>query len=110
MSTQFSRPMFVNSFSLFAPWCEPSITDDSCLFPIGDNATEFSVGENTILSETGDASISESSDVPTLDSASVGHKSVTWSDFMITMDNDGSIHYERMPSKCGTANGLVGVP
>ena len=60
-------------------------------------------------SATGDASATESSNVPTLDSRSSGDKSVTWSNFVASVENDGSIEYERMSSEGGTAEGSVGV-
>ena len=50
-----------------------------------------------------------SSDVPTLDSGSSGDTSMTWSDFVVCVDKDGSIEYERMSSEGGTAEGSVGV-
>ena len=34
---------------------------------------------------------------------------MTWSDFVISVHNDGSIEYERMSSEVGTAKGSVGV-
>ena len=101
--------MFVHYFSLFAPSCDSVIVDDGCLSTVGNDSSECSVGKNTILRETGDASATESSDVPTLDSGSSGDKSVTWSDFVFSMDNDGSIAHERISSEAGTGEGLVGV-
>ena len=109
MSTQVPRPIFVEYFSPFAPWCNSVIVDDGCLSNVGTDGSECSVGENTILSETGDASATESSDVPTLDSGSSRDKSVTWSNFVVSVDNNGSIEYERMSSEGGTTEGSVGV-
>ena len=54
MTTQVSRPMFVNYFFLFAPWCNSVIVDDGWLSTVGNDGSECSVGENTVLSETGD--------------------------------------------------------
>ena len=50
-----------------------------------------------------------SSDVPTLDSGSSGDKSVTWSDFVVSMDNNGSFEYETISSEGSTTEGSVGV-
>ena len=109
MSTQVPRPMFGNYFCAFAPWCNSVIVDDGCLLTVGNDGSKCPVDENTILSETGDASATESSNVLTLDSRSSGYKSVTWSDFVVSVDNDGYIEYERISSDGGTAEGLVGV-
>ena len=53
--------------------------------------------------------MTESSDVSMLDSGTSINNSVTWSDSVVSMDNDGSIEYERMSSEGGTTEGLVGV-
>lgn len=45
----------------------------------------------------------------TLHSESSVNNSVTWSDFVIRLDSDGLIEYERMPSQGGIIEGLVGV-
>ena len=37
------------------------------------------------------------------------NKHVTWSGFMVSMDNNWSIEYERMSSEYSTAEGSVGV-
>ena len=109
MSTQVTRPIFVDCFSPFASYCDSVIVHDGCLSTVGNNSSECSVGNNTILSETGDVSAIKFSDVPMLDSGSSGDKSVIWSDFVVSLDNDGSIEYERMSSEPGTAEGSVGV-
>ena len=101
--------MFVDYFSPFAPWCNSVIVDDSCLLPVGNDCSECSVGVNTILSETIDMSGTVCSDVPLRDSGSSGSKSITWSDFVVSVDNDGSIEYERMSAEGDTAPGSVGV-
>ena len=44
-----------------------------------------------------------------LDSVSSSYKTVIWSDFVISIDSDAWIAYERMSSEGGTAEGLVGV-
>ena len=54
-------------------------------------------------------SATESSNISTLDSGSSGDKSVTWSDFVVSIHNDVSIEYERMSSESSTAEGSVGV-
>ena len=74
MSTQVPRPIFVDYFSLFTTWCHSVIVDDGRLSSVGNDGFKCSVGENTILSETGDASVTESSDIPTLDCRSSGDK------------------------------------
>ena len=91
--------MFLDYFSLFAPWYNSVVKDVSCLLTVKNDRFECSVGENPILSETGDASITVSSDVLTLDSGSSDNKSETWSDFVICVDNNGSIEDERMSSE-----------
>ena len=101
--------MFVAYVSPFTPWCDAIVPDDCSPLNVGNDASKCSVGENTILSETGDASATESSNVPMLDCGSSGNRSVTWSDFVISVHNDGSIEYERMFSTGGTAEGSVGV-
>ena len=101
--------MFVDYFSLFPPCSDFIIKDDSCLSTVGNDGSQYSGGENTILCETGDAYVTESSYGSILDSGSYDNKSVTWSDFVVSVDNDGSIEYERMSLQCGTAEGLVGV-
>ena len=109
MSNPVPRPMFVDDFSPFAPCCESVIVDDGWLSPVGNNGFECSVGENTILSKIADASATESSDVPMLDSGSSSDKSVTWSDCVVSVYNDELIEYERMSSEVGTAEGSVGI-
>ena len=44
-----------------------------------------------------------------LDSGSSGDKRVTSSDFVVSVDNYGSITYERISLEGGTAEGSVGV-
>ena len=77
LSTQVPRPMFVERYSPFAPWCDSVITDDSCLSMVGNYSSECSVDQNTILGETGDESITESSNITTLDSGFSSDNSVT---------------------------------
>ena len=101
--------MFVKYFSAFAPRCDSVIKDDSYLSTVGNDASECSAGENTILSETGDESVTETCNIPTLDFGSSDDKSMTWFDLVVSMDSDGSIEYERMSSELGTAEGSVGV-
>ena len=91
MLTQVPLPMFLDYFSLLAPWYDSVIVDAGCLLTVGNNGFMCSVGDNTVLSETGDTTATESSDVSTLDSGSSGNKSVTLSDCVFRVDNDGSI-------------------
>ena len=65
--------------------------------------------KNTILTMTGDVSATESSYVTTLDSGSSSNKSVTLSHFIISVNSDGSIEYEKMSSEGSTTEGLVDV-
>ena len=44
-----------------------------------------------------------------VDSGSSVDKSVTWSHFVVSVDNDGSIVYERMSLESGPAEGSVGI-
>ena len=103
MSTQVLRPMFVDYFSLFAPYCDAVIVDDGCLSTVGIDGSECSGGENTVPSERGNASGTESCNLFTLQSRSSGDKSVTWSDFVFRMNSAGSIECERMSSVVGNA-------
>ena len=41
--------------------------------------------------------------------SSSSNKSVTWSDFVVSVDRDRSIEYERMSSEVGIAEALVAV-
>ena len=77
MSIQVPRPMFVDGFSSFAPCCHSVIVDNSCLSTVGNDGSYSSVGEITILSERGDAFVTESSNLPMVDSVSSGDTSVT---------------------------------
>ena len=54
-------------------------------------------------------SATESSYVSALDSGSYSDKSATLSHFLVIVDNDGLIEYERMSSEGGTAECSVGV-
>ena len=101
--------MFVDYFSPFSPCCDSVIVDDGCLSTVGNNSSEYYICENTLLNETVDVSTPGSSYVPVLDSGSSGNTSVPWSDFVVSMDNHGSIEYERMFSEIGTGEGSVGV-
>ena len=109
MSIQVPWPRFIDYFPPFVPWCDSVIVDDACPSTVGNDVSVYSVGENTIVSETGDVFVTVSSDVATLDSASAGDKSVTRSDFAVSMNNDGSIEYDRISSEAGTAEGSSGV-
>ena len=64
-------------FSLFALWCNSIINNDGCLSTVGNYGFACSVAENTMFRETGDASLTESCEVPVLDSGSSNDKSVT---------------------------------
>ena len=109
MSPQVPGPMFDDYFSALASCCNSVIIDDGCLSTVGNDGSDCYVGQNSILRETGDMHATESSNVPTLDSGSCSNKSITWSDFMVSVDNDGSIECERMFSEGGTAEASVGV-
>ena len=101
--------MVVDYFPPFATWCYSVIVVDGCLSTVGNNGSKCSVGKNTILSETGHMSATESSNVPMLDSESSTDKSMTWSDFVVSINNHRSIEYERMSSEDGTAEDSVRV-
>ena len=101
--------MFVNYLSLFNPLCDSVIVDHGCLRTVRNGGSKSSVGDNTILYESGDVLATECSDVRTLDSGSCGDKSMTWSYFVVSMDYDGLIEYMRMSLEDGTAEGSVGV-
>ena len=42
-------------------------------------------------------------------SGSSSDKTMTWYDFVVTMDNDGSIEYKRISSESDNAEGSVGI-
>ena len=109
MSTQVPQIMFVNYFSPFVLWYNSIIKDTSCLSTVAKVGSTYSVNENTILSKTEDMSETESSSFPTLDSGSSNDKSITWSDFVVSMNNDIAIGYARISIEGGTASSLVGV-
>ena len=109
MLTHVPRAIFLAYFSTFAPWCDSFIVDHSSLSTVGNVGYELSVSKNTILRETGEVSVTESSDVPTLYSQSCCDNCVTWSDFVFRVDNDWGIKYESVSEECGTVEGLVGV-
>ena len=67
MLIQVPWPMFVDYISPFGPWCHSVIVDTCCLLTVGNNGFECSVDENTVFSETGDTSTTESSDILILD-------------------------------------------
>ena len=101
--------MFVYSFFPFSPYCDSVIKYDSCSSTVSNDSSEYSVGENNMLCETGETSATESSNIPMLDSGFFGNKSVTWFDFVGGMDKDGSLEYYRMSAESGTAEGSVSV-
>ena len=101
--------MFVDYITLFATRFDFVIVADSCPSTVVNDGSPCSVLENTILSETGDSSATEFSDVPILDSGSSGNKRVIWSDFVVSVHNDRTIEHERMSSKAGTVEGSVGI-
>ena len=76
MPTQVPWLMLVTYFAPFALWCDSVIVDNGCLLTVGNDCYGSSVGENFILSETGDVSVTKSSNVPMLDSESSGYKSL----------------------------------
>ena len=89
--------------------CDLVIVDNNCLLTVGNDSSECSVGENPILNERGDVSVTVSSYVPTPDSVSSSDKSVTCSHCMVRIDNNRLIKYEKMSSEVGTAEGSVGI-
>ena len=101
--------MFVNYFSLFGSCCNSVIIDNHCLSSVGNNGFDCSVAENTIFSDTGDALIRKSFDVPTLDCGSSSNQSVTWLDFVVSMDGDRLIEDKMMSSEGGTAEHSISV-
>ena len=62
-----------------------------------------------MLSEAGDVSATETSDIPILDSGYCRDKSITWSDFVVSVDSDRAIEYQRWSSEVGATTDLVGV-
>ena len=109
MLTQVPLPMFVDYFSLFISGYDSVIVDNSCLWTVGNDGSLCSLSKNTTRSETGDVSVTESSDGTKLYYGSSGDKGVSWSDFVVRVHNDGWIEYENMSSVGGTAEGWVGI-
>ena len=101
--------MFVDNFSPFAPSCDSVIVDDGYPSTVGNDTSECSMAGNNTLCKIGDVSVTKSSNVPMLDSGSSSDESVTWYDFVLRMDNDELIEYERMSSEGGPADGSVGI-
>ena len=75
------------------------INDDSCLSTIGYDCSKCSVAENMILIERGDNFATKSSNIPTLTCGSLCDKSITWSDFVVNVNNYGSGKYARIYSE-----------
>ena len=94
---------------MLAPCCASIINDDSCLSTVSNNRSKWSVRQNTIHRETGDACVTESANVPKLNSESFSDKCTTGSDFVVSVYTDGLIEYERISSDSGTAERSVGV-
>ena len=107
MLTPIPQPIFVHYFSLFAPWCHSVVKDGSCLSTVGNDGYKCSVSTNTILSKRRHSFVTKSSNGPTQDSKSSDNKSVTCFDFVLTVDNDAKIVYERISSESGMAEVLV---
>ena len=101
--------MFVDHYSPFAPWCHSVIVDNGYLSTVGNDVYECSISKNPILSKRYNESAIDSFDVCILDSVSFCNKSVTWSDVVVSMDNNGCIEYGRISSDSGTAKGSVGI-
>ena len=101
--------MIVDCFSLFTILYHSVILDGGGLFTVANNSSAGSVCENTVFSKTGDISAIESLIVPKVDLGSSCNKSVTWLDFVVSVDNNGSIKYQWMSLKGGTTQGVVGV-
>ena len=74
---------------------------------IDNDGSKCSVSENTILSAIKDVFVIMSSNILTLDLESSGYKSVMWSNFVVSMYNDGSMEYMRICSDSGTAEDPV---
>ena len=101
--------MFVSYFVLFPTLCDSVIVDDDHPSTVGNDGSEFSVGENTIRSETGDASATESSNLPMLGAKSSTDKRLSVSDFVVSTDNTELSEFERMSAETGTAEVSVGI-
>ena len=67
------------------------------------------MGKNTIPRDRGDPSATKTSNVLMLNSGSSNDESMTWSDFVVSINNHRSIEYERMSSEDGTAEDSVRV-
>lgn len=68
MLTEVPHLMIVDYCSTFPPKCDSVMKDDSALSTVGHDGSEYSVSENTILTESEDASITKSYYVYLLDS------------------------------------------
>ena len=69
---------------------------------VDNDSSKCSVGGNTVLNVTEDASATEFSNIPILDSESFADTGITWSHFIISVDIDGSIAHERIYSQGST--------
>ena len=69
--------------------------NNNCVSTVDNDASKYSVCKNTVRSEAGDVSATETSDIPILDSGYYRDKSITWSDFVVSVDSDMAIEYQR---------------
>ena len=79
------------------------IKDDSCLLSVSNDGGTCSVRRNISHNERENESASEFSHLSAVDSESFVNSNMIWSDFIVSVDNDGSIEYERMSFEGGTA-------
>ena len=99
--------MFADYFSPFPSLCNLLIIEYGCLFTVGNDGHQCSVGKNTIVSETGDESTTDSYNDFTLYSVSFSNQSVTQADFVVSIDSVELIADDKMSTKVATAKGLV---
>ena len=69
--------MCVEYFATFSAWCDSVVKDESSLLTIGNDGSKCCVSENTMLTQIGDVSAAESSDVHIVGLGSSSDKSVT---------------------------------
>ena len=101
--------MSVDYFSSFATCCDSVINADCCLSNVANASSRCSTSEKTIVSERGDVSATESSDVPTMESGFSSDKSMTWFNYVISVNSDALIDYDRLSSEDYTAEDLIDV-
>ena len=101
--------MFIDYFLAFAHACDFVIVNVGFLLTVSNDGSACFVAKDTVLSEIGDTSITDSSNVRALDSRSCSNTSMSLSDLDVIVDSDWSIKYDRISLKSVTIEGSVDV-